>query len=346
MRALRQAGSSRSYAIILEERYEKKGGMEMATDFMGDLTTSETARWLLDGDVSIQYQTFRDLIGEERPELQKRMESEGFGALYLGKRRPDGHWGNGFYNPKWACTHYTLLDLKNIGFPQEHPLVRASVRMVSQTLKERDGGINPAHTNGKSDVCINGMFLNYACAFHIEEESLESVVDFILSQRMKDGGFNCQLNRSGATHSSLHTTLCVLEGIASYAQEGYRYRLDELREAEVSSQEFILMHRLYRSDRTGLVISEKFFNFPFPPRWFYDIVRALDYFRSVRYPFDDRMELSLNEITDKRRPDGLWNAGSKHSGAIHFDMEEPRKPSRWNTLRALRILGFYRNAAN
>ncbi|NLZ12602.1 MAG: hypothetical protein GXY29_00280 [Thermotogaceae bacterium] len=301
----------------------------------------EILQWLLEGDVSVQYQTLRDLIGEERSEIQERIGAEGFGARFLDRRKPDGHWGNGFYNPKWACTHYTLLDLKNIGFPQEHSLIQESVKMVADTLKEKDGGINPAHTNGKSDVCINGMFLNYACYFGIGEQALSSVVDFILSQRMKDGGFNCQLNRSGASHSSLHTTLCVVEGIASYAKEGYPYRLGELREAEVSSRQFILMHRFYLSDRTGQVISDKFLNSPFPPRWFYDIVRALDYFRSIRHPFDERMAPALEIIKGKQRKDGRWNAGSKHTGAIHFDMEEPRKPSRWNTLRALRILGFY-----
>jgi hypothetical protein len=301
----------------------------------------EILSWLLEGDVSVQYQTFRDLLGEDRRDLQKRIASEGFGALYLSKRKPDGHWGNSFYNPKWACTHYTLLDLKNINFPRDNPLIRETIRMVANRQKGTDGGINPAHSVGESDVCINGMFLNYACYFHIEEALLNSVVDFILSQRMKDGGYNCQLNRSGATHSSLHTTLCAIEGIASYTEEGYHYRLDELRESENSCRQFILRHQFYLSDKTGLIISEKFLNFPFPPRWFYDIVRALDYFRSVKYPFDERMMPALTYIKQKQRKDELWNAGSKHSGAIHFDMEEPRKPSRWNTLRALRILDYY-----
>ncbi len=108
----------------------------MTTRSHENFHSPETLRWLLEGDVSVQYQTLRDLIGEERSEIQERIGAEGFGARFLDRRKPDGHWGNGFYNPKWACTHYTLLDLKNIGFSQEHSLIQESVKMVADTLKE------------------------------------------------------------------------------------------------------------------------------------------------------------------------------------------------------------------
>lgn len=65
--------------------------------------------WLLDGAVSIQYQTHRDLLDEERPDLRSRIAREGWGRRLLSLQREDGHWGKGFYQPKWTSTHYTLL---------------------------------------------------------------------------------------------------------------------------------------------------------------------------------------------------------------------------------------------
>lgn len=127
--------------------------------------------------------------------------------------------------------------------------------MLLEQEKGGDGGINPSGTIKSSDVCLNEMFLNYASYFEMDERKLQSIVDFILLQRMDDGGFNCRLNRSGAKHSSLHSTLSVLEGVLEYSLNGYSYRLLELKEVEGTSREFILKHRLYISDRTNEIIN-------------------------------------------------------------------------------------------
>ena len=117
-----------------------------------------------------------------------------------------------------------MLDLKNLGIIQNHPLIRASIDFIIKNEKGKDGGINPKGSTRFSDVCVNGMFLNYACYFKAEPKPLENVIDFILSQHMADGGFNCQSNRSGAQHSSLHSTLSVLEGFYEYLKHNYSYR--------------------------------------------------------------------------------------------------------------------------
>jgi hypothetical protein len=185
------------------------------------------------------------------------------------------------------------------------------------------------------------MFLNYASYFGMDEADLRSVVDLLLREHMNDGGFNCQSNREGASHSSMHTTISVLEGIWEYAKNGYSYRLEELEVAAVQSQEFLLKHRLYRSDHTGEVIDKRWLMLSYPSRWRYDILRALDYFQSAGLDYDVRMVDAVQVLQGKQRADGRWPVQAKHPGQTHFDMEQTGKPSRWNTLRALRVLNHF-----
>lgn len=304
---------------------------------------NETAHidWLLAGDPAIGFQTYRDLLGEDRSDVQARISTEGWGAKFLACRNPDGSWGQRFYQPKWISSHYTLLDLKTLGIAPDHPLIRESILKVIAELKGPDGGILCSPANKASDVCVNGMFLNYASYFAMPKEHLHSIVDFLLAEHMKDGGFNCQSNHSGAHHSSLHSTISVLEGIQEYAQNGYGYRSKELLKAAETAREFILEHRFFKSDRTGEIIRKDFLKFAFPPRWYYNILRGLDHFRAAGAPWDDRMADAFGVLCAKRKQDGRWRVEAAHAGQVHFKMEQARQPSRWNTLLALRVLKAY-----
>ena len=305
------------------------------------MTHSEIISWLLQGDVSIQYQVYRDLLATPKPRLQKKIEKEGWGLKFLSCRMPNGHWGQGFYQPKWICSHYTLLDLKNLNISPDNKLIQETIRLIFNTERAPDGGINPIGTIQKSDVCVNGMVLNYASYFRTQEELLIPIIDFLLAELMKDGGFNCMSNRSGAVHSSLHTTLSVLEGIIEYQRNGYTYRLNELLQAKSSSEEFILIHALFRSDKTGAIIRPDFITLFYPGRWYYDILRALDYFQDAKVNYDVRMQEAIHVVINKRNKEGLWKLPSKHPGKTHFEMEQAGKPSRWNTMRALRVMRHF-----
>jgi len=301
----------------------------------------EIIKWLLEGDVSIQYQVYRDLLDSEQNLLRQRIEAEGWGADFLSHRLENGHWGHGFYQPKWTSTHYTLLDLKNLSISPNNLEIKQTLYLIFKNEKGQDGGINPSRTIKNSDVCINGMVLNYSSFFGVNEEKLKSIVDFLISQHMKDGGFNCHSNRKGAVHSSLHTTLSVAEGILEYSKNGYKYRTGELQKAEQESREFILQHRLFKSDRTGEIIDKKMLMLSYPSRWRYDILRALDYFQFAGVDYDNRMDNAIEVLLKKRRKDGKWPLQTKHPGQTHFDMEKSGEPSRWNTLRALRVLKHF-----
>lgn len=297
--------------------------------------------WLLSGDVSIQYQVQRDLLDQERPDLQARIAHEGWGVQFLNKQKPNGHWGQGFYKVKWISSHYTLLDLRNLEIAPDQPQIDRSIQLILENHVSEDGGVNPAGSIKESDVCINGMFLRYACYFGTAQEKLHSIIDFICGMQLEDGGFNCQLNRKGAVHSSVHTTLSILEGIQEYRRRGYTYRLDDLLQMAAASREFLLLHRLYRSDKSGEVINKRFLMLSYPSRWFYDILRALDYFQYADIPYDPRMQDALDVLSKKRRKDGTWPVQSRHAGKFHFEMEQTGKASRWNTLRALRVQRHY-----
>jgi hypothetical protein len=305
------------------------------------MTHDQIIDWLLEGDVSVQYQVWRDLLGEEKPELQKRIAYEGWGKRFLNARKPNGHWGRGFYQVKWISTHYSVLDLKHLNITPTQPEIGETIDIILRDHKSEDGGVNPSRQIPQSDVCINGMVLNYACYFKVDEAALHSVVDFIISEQMPDGGFNCESTRYNPVHSSLHTTISILEGIQEYGANGYDYRRSELDRMAAEAREFILQHQLFLSDRTGEIIDKRFLMLSYPSRWRYDILRALDYYRAVGIQYDSRMQPALDVLQKKRRKDGTWPVQAKHPGKVHFDMEKTGDPSRWNTLRAMRVLNTY-----
>ena len=306
------------------------------------MNNQQIINWLLEGDVSIQYQVWRDLLGVDKKKLQASISTEGWGQEYLSKRKSDGHWGDGFYQPKWISTHYTLLDLRNLNLSPTNDIVQESIELILQNNIADDGGIQLGpSTSQYSDVCVNGMFLNYASYFKTPEIKMHSIIDCLLNEIMADGGFNCRTTRSGAKHSSLHTTISVLEGLSEFQKAGYTYRKDEILSVKKSSIEFILLHQLFLSDRTGQIINKEFLKLTYPCRWKYDILRALDFFQYTGIGWDNRMKAAIDVLKSKRNNEGSWNMQAAHPGQVHVNMEKAGKPSRWNTLRALRVMKHF-----
>ena len=299
--------------------------------------------WLLQGDISIQYQVNRDLLGDNNKNLQNRIDKEGWGKILLSKRNSNGHWGEGFYQPKWISTHYSLLDFRNLNPNPKNKIISDTIYQVLNSDKALDGGIQLGpSTSNHSDVCVNAMFLNYASYFRTPEKMLFSLVDSILNEKMNDGGFNCRTTRSGAKHSSLHTTISVLEGLYEFQKSEYNYRFQDVQNAIESSEEFILKHRLFLSDRTGQIIHKDFLKMPYPSRWKYDIIRALDYFQYAGRKWDKRMSEAIEILITKKNKNGTWNMQAAHPGQVHFVMEKAGAPGRCNTLRAMRILKYFK----
>lgn len=305
-------------------------------------SNSEIVNWLLKGDPSIRYQTLRDLTNADKEEIKKeqqRISKEGWGAVLLSKQDKEGTWAKSLYSPKWISTTYTLLQLKRMGLDQKNNQAKTGVKLLLDKGLYFDGGINYFKTLNHSETCVTGIVLGLLCYFQIADERINKLADFLFQQQMSDGGWNCQ-SFEGATHSSFHTTMLALEGLLEYekwnpimSEKCYLMRSKAI--------EFLLCHKLYKSHRTGKIAKPQFTRFSFPPRWKYDVMKALDYMQEISALKDSRFQDAIDLLIKKRTNEGLWKLNSNHPGKVYFYMEETGKPSRWNTLRALRILKWW-----
>ena len=292
-----------------------------------------TLDWLLDGDPAIRWQTQRDLLDRAASTVKReraKVATIGWGRRLLDEQDPEGTWAQGVYSPKWVSTTYTLLLLRRLGLPPTNRFGKRGCRALWDRIIV-DGGVTWENTTVMPDVCVNAMFLTLDFYFDNRDSRRETAIDWMFEQQLADGGWNCQALRSGSRHSSYHTTIQVLEALAEIGDPAHD-------EAAARGREFFLAHRLFKSHRTGEVSHPSFTKFSFPPRWYYDVLRGLDHFQSVAAPYDVRLDDAIELLHSKQRKDGRWPVQNKHTGRVWFDMESGREPSRWNTLRALRVL--------
>lgn len=244
----------------------------------------------------------------------------------------------GTYQPKWISTTSTLLLLRDLGLDPASEQARRAVALVRDNSKWDEGGQD--YFDGEVEPCINGMAVALGAYFG---ENVDGVVERLLGEQLGDGGWNCEAER-GSTVSSFHTTISVLEGLLEY--ERATGTSPKITAARSRGQEYLLERRLFRRLSTGEVVDHAWTQFSFPTRWHYDILRALDYLRNAAVEPDERCAEAIEVVENKRDPDGRWLLENSHPGRVHFDMEEgDGAPSRWNTLRATRVLDWYRAAS-
>ena len=311
-----------------------------------------TIRWLLAGDPAIRWQTLRDLVEAAPSAVERertRVARHGWGARLLARQDADGRWAggvapdSGLYSPKWISTTYTMLLLRDFGLAPGNRQAQRACRLLLDGGLQPDGGINYgvwARWTRRSETCVTGMILSILSHFHYDDARLDTLVDHLLEQQMPYGGWNCR-RPYGATHASVHTTISVLEGLHLYARHRGR-KARAIEAAQRLGREFLLVHRLFRSHRSGEIIKPIFLRFAFPPRWHYDILRALDHFQTARAPRDRRLAEAVDIVQSHERPDGRWPLQQTFPGKTYFELERRGAPSRWNTLRALRVLKWWR----
>ena len=307
--------------------------------------------WLLDSDPSIRWQVRSDLAGAPADVVaaeRARVATEGWGARLLALRGADGQWAGGAYFPAhggdapddgsqpWTATTYSLLQLRDFGVDPDDDQMRRSVALVRDNCRWEEGG-QPYFT-GEVEPCINGMAVGLGAYFG---QNVDGVVTRLVSEQLDDGGWNCWAAH-GAVVSSAATTINVLEGLL--ADERTTGGSADSMKARRRGEEYLLERRLFRRKSNGEVIDPAWLEFTFPTRWHYDVLRALEYFRSAGDPPDPRMAEAIELLRSKRQPDGTWLLENTHPGQVHFELEDgDGQPSRWNTLRALRVLQWSEN---
>lgn len=301
--------------------------------------------WLLEGDPSITWQVRSALMnGDGAGSDRVRVATEGWGAELLGHQEPDGQWGGGFYSPKWISTTYTLLLLRHYGLDPGSPQARSAVeRLVNGGRSWKrvvDGRTDAGFFEYIGETCVTAMNVALACYFQAMSARTLQAVDFLLDQQMDDGGWNCQ-SVNGSKRSSFHTTISTLEALLEFESSDLgRQHLGTSAAARAAANQYLLERRFMRSLTTGEIIEKRWKLFSFPPRWWYDVLRGLDYMRSARVVVDERWDEALDLVQQRKDSDGRWKLQNRHPGKEHFRMEESGRPSRWNTLRAMRVLRY------
>jgi len=290
--------------------------------------------WLLDADPSIRWQVMRDLTDARPDEVaaeRAKVAVEGWGARLLSLQAPDGRWGGGAALPGWTSTMHTLWLLRTMGVHPADAGVRRAVALVRERVRWEYDDLR--FFDGEVEPCINGTAVMIGAYFG---EDVGGIVDRLLHEQMADGGWNCE-QEHGSTRGSFDTTIRVLEGLIEH--ERVTGGSPAVRTARERGEQYLLERRMLRRLSTGEVIDRRYTQFSFPPGWHYDVLRGLDYLRAAGTKPDDRVAEATAIVEEKRDASGRWPLEKPHEGMDHFAMDEGvGKPSRWNTLRALRVL--------
>ena len=298
----------------------------------------ELRDWLLDSDPSIRWQVMRDLLDaapEEVAAERARVAREGWGARLVELQDEGGTWADGVYNPPYRGVTFTLDLLQRLGVDPAAEETRRAIARVHD-LRADDWGGDPFFA-GETEPCVNGRILGEAAYFG-ELDHADRILERLSADELADGGWNCEAPHNSSV-SSFDTTICVMEGYLHY--ERVVGPTPEITEARRRGEEYMLERRLFRRRSTGEVIDEQFVNFGFPPQYFYDVLRGLEYFRATGRPPEERMREAIELVRGKRQEDGRWLLDTRYRewGGLFFPLgEEVGEPSRWNTLRALRVL--------
>jgi len=312
-------------------------------------------QWLLDSDPSIRWQVMRDLIGAHAEEIaveRARVATEGWGAQLLAIQGADGSWAGTAFNQGWDSTMHVLSLLCEFGLDPASSEARRAVDLVRDHVRwmgwDWDGKwqgqdfVGNPFFAGEVEPCINGQVMASGAYFG---QDCQRILDRLLAEQLPDGGWNCEAE-NGSTRSSFNTTICVLEALLEYELAGGTN--DAVTEARLRGQEYLLERHLFHRLSTGEALerdregSTIFTRFAFPTWWHYDVLRGLEYLRRAGVTPDERMDEAINLVESKRGGDGRWLLEVRYPGNMPVEIDEGEgQPSRWITLRTLRVLNWY-----
>ena len=301
--------------------------------------------WLLDSDPAIRWQAMRDLTDAPADQVaaeRARVATEGWGARLLALRREDGLWHTDASDSEWPSL-LALLMLRDMGLDASSEQARQAIGLVRDNATWHSRG--PWHGTpvfaGEVEPCINGRVVTVGSYFG---QDVSGIVERLLGEQMADGGWNCE-QENGSTRGSFHTTIDVLEGLLEH--ERANGGSAEVTTALERGQRYLLERRMLRRLSSGELIDPAFTLFSFPTGYHYDALRGLEHLRAAAVTPDARVAEAIDLVRSKRDAEGRWPLENPHEVEVvnarlrdlEFDMgEREGRPSRWNTLRALRVL--------
>lgn len=314
----------------------------------------EVIDWVADGDPALAWQIARDVVGAPESEwapIRAEVETEGVGARLLSMQESDGSWSGGTFFPAgftgrdfersgqpWNTTTWALTQLREFGLDPSSQRAQRAIELVGEHARwDHDG---EPYWSGEVEECINGRTVADGAYFGVD---VGPIVERLVGESQPDGGWNCE-RCNGSSRSSFATTINVLEGLSAF--ERATGGTARSRDARRAGEEFLLSRRLYRRASTGEPADEQFLSFTYPTRWHYDVLRALDYFRDASRldgaPPDVRLGDAVDLVRSKRDHSGRWRIDWVPKGPTLFDLDDgPGQPSRWVSLRALRVLRWW-----
>jgi hypothetical protein len=331
--------------------------------FVPGTPTESVLAWLLEGDPAIRWQVLRDLTDAPHEEVaaeRARVASEGWGARLLTLQGPDGTWSGAAWNPGWDSTMHVLWLLRHFGLDPDSAEARRAVDAVRDQVTWRGAGPPECDDHGffqgELEPCINGQVLTAGAYFG---QDVDGLVDRLLEEQLPDGGWNCDAPHR-STRSSFNTSICVLEGLLAYERAkgasvggagsaSAHSASPDVTAARQRGEAYLLDRHLFRRKSTGEAITEDrkggtdWTRFAFPTWWHYDVLRGLEYLRDAGVAPDERVAEAVRLVASKQDADGRWSLDVQYPGTMPVDLgEEVGGPSRWNTLRALRVQDWYR----
>ena len=291
--------------------------------------------WLLDSDRSIRWQVMEHLTDASADEVvaeRARVAHEGWGAQVLAAQNPDGRWGGGTFFPRGTGTFDTLHLLYLLGLDPASDEARRAIAPVHEVARW-DYDEDLRFWEGEVEPCINGRVVAIGSYFG---QDVQGIVDRLLTEQMADGGWNCE-QENGSQRGSFDTTINVLEGLLEFERSSGAD--GEVTAARQRGEDYLIERRLLRRLSDGEISQARWLDLGFPYSWNYDLGRVLDHLRAAGRKPDERMSEALAIVESKRDAAGRWHLERRYHDELPIDMGEAvGEPSRWITLRGLRIL--------
>ncbi|MGE6783973.1 squalene cyclase [Ensifer adhaerens] len=315
--------------------------------------------WLLASDPAIRWQVLRDLLDAPEPiwrAERAKVETEGWGARLLSHQDADGQWAGGAFIPAgfdphewsergqpWTATCFSLSQLREFGLDPSSERARETVERVGGNSRWDEGG--QPYWQGEVEECINGRTVADGAYFGVE---VSAIVERLIGEVQADGGWNCE-RANGSLRSSFASTINVLEGLLEF--ERATGGTPQSVAARAAGEDYLLKRHLFRRLSTGEPADKRFLCLCHPSRWHYDILRALDYFRAAGLLSgvapDPRLSEAIGHLRLKRLENGTWPLDWRPAGRVWFDLDDGVDvPSRWVTLKAMRVLKWWNGPAN